>query len=179
MALKTIRQKDEAAYARLTAQAKGCKTRLDKLTTLDRDSHQDSGQDDILRLAQGNCTFNRDADGRGIAIVNCESHREVYYVDGSGFNEWLRSAYYAVYKRGIGDMQFATAIGTLSAIGKHQGSQQEVHLRCAKQGDAYYIDLCDDKWRAIRAALTHDPAESDAFAGTARFRRRGGQLGVG
>jgi hypothetical protein len=34
--------------------------------------------------------------------------------------------------------------------------------------------------RATRnTALTHDPAESDAFAGTARFRRRGGQMGVG
>ena len=29
------------------------------------------------------------------------------------------------------------------------------------------------------AALTHDPAESTALAGYARFRRRGGQMGVG
>ena len=35
------------------------------------------------------------------------------------------------------------------------------------------------KTPADTAALTHDPAESDPFAGTARFRRRGGQLGVG
>lgn len=149
-ALKTIRQKDEATYARLTAQARGCKTRLDKLTALDRDSHQDSAQDDILRLAQSNCTFNRDADGRCIAIVNNESHREVYYVDGSGFDDWLRSAYFAAYRRGISDMQLATAIATLSAIGKHQGSEQEVYMRCARLGEAYYIDLCDGKWRAIR-----------------------------
>jgi len=149
-ALKTIRQKDEAAYARLCAQAKGCKTQLDKLTAPERESRQDNAQDEILQVAQSSCTFNHDADGRCIAIIAGETHREVYYVDGSGFNEWLRSAYFSAYRKGIGDLAISTALSTLSAIGKHQGTEQKVHMRCAKYGDAYFIDLCDDKWRAIR-----------------------------
>lgn len=149
-ALKTIRQKDEATYARLCAKATGCKTRLDKLTTPDRDTRQDSAHDEILQVAQNNCTFNHDKDGRCVAIVNSESHREVYYVDGTGFNDWLRAAYFSAHKKGISDLALSTALSTLSAIGKHQGAEQEVHMRCAKSGAAYLIDLCDDKWRAIR-----------------------------
>jgi hypothetical protein len=149
-ALKTIRQKDEAAYTRLCAQAKGCMTKLDKLTAPERESRQDNVQDEILQVAQNSCTFNHDADGRCIAIIAGETHREVYYVDGSGFNDWLRAAYFSAHKKGIGDLAISTALSTLSAIGKHQGAEQKVHMRCAKSGNAYFIDLCDDKWRAIR-----------------------------
>lgn len=149
-ALKTIRQKDEAAYARLCAQAKGCVTKLDKLTAPERESRQDNVQDEILQVAQNSCTFNHDADGRCIAIIAGETHREVYYVDGSGFNDWLRAAYFSAHKKGIGDLALSTAISTLSAVGKYQGAEQKVHTRCAKSGNAYFIDLCDDKWRAIR-----------------------------
>ena len=68
-ALKVIRQKDEAAYVRLTAQAKGCKTRLDKLTAPERDSHQDNTQDMILSIARNGCTLGHDADGRGLSFL--------------------------------------------------------------------------------------------------------------
>jgi len=62
----------------------------------------------------------------------------------------LRAAYFSAHKKGIGDIALATAVSTLTAIAKHQGTEQQVNVRCAKLGDAYYIDLCDDKWRAIR-----------------------------
>lgn len=149
-ALKAIRQKSEAAYVRFVDRAKGCKTRLDRLTSLERDSRQDNPHDDILQVAQSNCTFNHDKDGRCVAIITVESHREVYYVDSAGFNEWLRAACFAAYKKGISDLAMSTAVSTLAAIGKHQGAEQEVHLRCAKFGNAYFIDRCDDQWGSIR-----------------------------
>ncbi len=80
-ALKVIRQKDEAAYARLVARATGCKTRLDKLTAPERDSHQDNNNDLILQVAQTACQYHHDADGRGVAIIETEGRREVHIVD--------------------------------------------------------------------------------------------------
>ena len=83
-ALKVIRQKDEAAYARLVARATGCKTRLDKLTAPERDSHQDNNQDLILQVAQTACQYHHDGDGQGVAVIETGGHREVHLVDGLG-----------------------------------------------------------------------------------------------
>ena len=149
-ALKVIRQKDEAAYVRLTAQAKGCKTRLDKLTAPERDSHQDSTQDMILSIARNGSTLGHDADGRGIAVIETGDHREVWYIDSLGFKEWLRAAFYRAHHTGIPELAMSTAISTLAAIAKHDGSEMKVHVRAAKVGDVYFVDLCDDGWRVIR-----------------------------
>jgi hypothetical protein len=149
-ALKAIRQKDEAAYARFVSRAKKCKTRLDKLTAPERDSHQDNNQDLILQAAQANCQFHHDADGRGVAIIEIDGHREVHLVDSQSFKKWLRAAVFKAHRMGIPDQAMNTAIATLNAIGNHDGNQVDVHLRCAKLGDAYFVDLCDSAWRVVR-----------------------------
>lgn len=149
-ALKVIRQKEEAAYVRLTAQAKGCKTRLDKLTAPERDSHQDSTQDMILSIARNGSTLGHDADGRGISVIETGDHREVWYIDSHGFKEWLRAAFYRAHRTGIPELAMSTAISTLAAIAKHDGNEMKVHVRAAKVGDVYFVDLCDDDWRVIR-----------------------------
>jgi len=149
-ALKVIRRKDEAAYTRLVARATGCKTRLDRLAALERDSHQDSNQDLILQVAQTACQYHHDGDGQGVAVIETDGHREVHLVDGQGFKKWLRAAVYKPHRMGIPDQAMNTALATLNAIGNHEGDQIAVHQRCAKVGNAYFIDCCDDAWRVIR-----------------------------
>ena len=149
-ALRAIRRKAEATYIRLCASAKGHKTRLDELTKPERDGRDENTQDHILGVARQHCKFHHDANGRGIAIINTTSHREIWFIDSSGFQDWLRSAYYCQQKQGIPETAMGTAIATLAALGKHEGDEQVVHMRCAKAGDAYFIDLCDDEWRVIR-----------------------------
>ena len=149
-ALKIVRQKEEAAYVRLTAQAKGCKTRLDKLTAPERDNHQDNMQDMILSIARNGSTLGHDADGCGISVIETGDHREVWYIDSHGFKEWLRAAFYRAHRTGVPELAMSTAISTLAAIAKHDGSEMQVHVRAAKVGDVYFVDLCDDGWRVIR-----------------------------
>lgn len=149
-ALRAIREKDEAAYARLCAKAKGHKTKLDKLTTPERDAHDQGIVTQTIAIAKRHCIFGHDADGRGIAIIDQDDIRQIWYVDSPGFHDWMRAAYFAETQSGISEMMLSTAIATLAAIGKYQGSEHAVYLRCAKHGDAYYIDLCDDHWRAIK-----------------------------
>ncbi|MBL8452333.1 MAG: hypothetical protein JNK97_06260 [Zoogloea sp.] len=43
-----------------------------------------------------------------------------------------------------------TTIATLKALGTFKGAEVEVHRRVAKHDGAYWIDLCDDQWRAIK-----------------------------
>jgi len=147
-ALKAIRQKSEAAYTRLIVKAKGCKTTLDKLTAPDRDD-DGHAQDNIVNLVKDRSQLGHDPDGQGLAIINGKP-RQVYYINGSGFQAWLRALVYEQTKSGISDTTLTTILATLSAIGMHDGSEIQVHVRCARHGDAYYIDLCNDQWSAIR-----------------------------
>lgn len=149
-ALKVIRQKDEAAYARFVSRAKKCKTRLDKLTAPERDNHQDSNQDLILQVAQADCQFHHDAEGRGVAVIAASGHREVHLIDSQSFKKWLRAAVFKAHRMGIPDQAMNTAIATLNAIGNHEGNLVDVHVRCAKLGNAYFVDLCDEAWRVVR-----------------------------
>lgn len=149
-ALATIRQKDELAYTRLTMRANGHKTRLDKLTKPERETFDDSNRDRIIQIVQDQCRLGHDPDGRGVAIIDGEKSRQVWYFDGPGFKDWLLAAYFDATNSGVGDMALDTSIATLSAIGKHRGEEMDVHIRAAQHGAAYYLDLCNDAWQAIR-----------------------------
>ncbi len=150
-ALRVIRRKSEAEYARLTANMKGQRTRLDKMTKGEgQAAQQDNAQDLILSIARENASYAHTADGAGVALIEIDGRREVHLLQSSGFDRWLRGQVYAAHKVGIPDQAMKTAIATLGAVGTFEGTEVETHLRCAKQGDAYYIDLCDDGWRAVR-----------------------------
>jgi hypothetical protein len=149
-ALKMIRQKDELAYTRLVLKADGHMTRLDKLTRSEREGFDPSIQDRLLQIIQQRCTLGHDADGRGVAIIEDSGVRQVWYVDSPGFRDWALAAYFGETHAGINPTSLDAAMATAAAIGKHQGNEMQVHIRCAQHGDAYYLDLCDDAWRAIR-----------------------------
>jgi len=150
-ALRVIRRKSEAEYARLIANVKGQRTRLDKLTKGEGEQH-DSPQDMVLAVARQHATYAHTAEGAGVALIEIEGRQEVHMLNSTGFDRWLRGQVYAAHKVGIPDQAMKTAIATLGAVGAFEGPEVQTHLRCAKQGDAYYLDLCDDGWRAARIA---------------------------
>lgn len=159
-ALRTIRQKDEAAYERLTAKASGHKTRLDKLTRPNRDGHDDSAAGQLIKIAKESCRFAHNADGRGVAIIEEGASRQVWFINSPDFGDWLRATYFQKTESGITDLALGTAVCTLAAIGKHAGDEVEVHMRCARHGDYYYIDLCDPGWSVVRIGKTGWSVES-------------------
>lgn len=148
-AARQLRASDELAYLRLMTRADGCKTRMDKLTAPERDTREPNAHDRVIDVAKSKCLLHHDANGRGVAVTTTGGIRQVWYLDGSGFADWLRAEYFDQYETGISDPVMSTAIGTLSAIAKHKGEEVEVHLRCARHGDAYYIDLCNSRWEAV------------------------------
>jgi len=150
-ALRVIRRKSEAEYARLIANVKGQRTRLDKLTKGEGEQ-PDSPQDMVLAVARQHATYAHTAEGAGVALIEIEGRQEVHLLNSSGFDRWLRGQVYAGHKVGIPDQAMKTAIATLGAVGTFEGPEVQTHLRCAKQGNAYYLDLCDDGWRAVRIA---------------------------
>lgn len=150
-ALRVIRRKSEAEYARLIANVKGQRTRLDRLTRGDgQTSHQDTTQDLILSIARENASYAHTAEGAGVALIEIDGRREVHLLQSSFFDRWLRGGMYAAHKVGIPDQAMKTAIATLGAVGTFEGPEVSTHLRCAKLDGAYYLDLCDERWRVVR-----------------------------
>lgn len=149
-AFKTIRQKDDLAYTRLAMKAEGHMTRLDKLTRPEREGNDNSVPDRIIQVVKERCTLGHDADGRAVAVIDDGHVRQAWHVDGHGFQEWLRAAYFEVTQEGICTNALETATATIAAIGRHKGDEVTVSVRCARHGAAYFIDLCDEAWRAIR-----------------------------
>ena len=150
-ALRVIRRKSEAEYTRLTANVKGQRTRLDKLTRGEGEQ-PDSPQDMVLAVARQHATYAHTAEGAGVALIEIEGRQEVHMLNSAGFDRWLRGQVYGAHKVGIPDQAMKTAIATLGAVGTFEGPEVQTHLRCAKRGDAYYLDLCDDGWKAVRIA---------------------------
>ena len=73
-ALRVIRRKSEAEYARLIANVKGQRTRLDKLTKGEGEQH-DSPQDMVLAVARQHATYAHTAEGAGVALIEIEGRR--------------------------------------------------------------------------------------------------------
>lgn len=153
-AFKVIRAKDPLAYARYKAGAHGCKTILDKLTTIERDTQDQSNADIFIAKVSNACTLGHDADGRGIAIVDDNDIQMSWYTNSAGYSDWLRAKYYDDFQKGISDQLLTTVINTLGAIGKFKGKQYCLHLRCASHQDAFYIDLCNDEWQVVKIDAT-------------------------
>ncbi|MBL0283462.1 MAG: hypothetical protein IPQ01_05885 [Zoogloea sp.] len=153
-ALRIIRRKSGAEYERLVANMKGQRTRLDKLTKGEGSGQhqQDTSTDMILSVAREHATFAHNAEGAGIALIEAGGHREVHMLNSPGFERWLRGQVYAAHKVGIPDQALKTALATLTAIGTFEGLEIETHMRCVKHEGAYFLDLCNDDWQAVRIA---------------------------
>lgn len=153
-ALRVIRRKSGAEYERLVANMKGQRTRLDKLTKGEGSGQhqQDTSTDMILSVAREHATFAHNAEGAGIALIEAGGHREVHMLNSPGFERWLRGQVYAAHKVGISDQALKTALATLTAIGTFEGLEIETHMRCVKHEGAYFLDLCNDDWQAVRIA---------------------------
>lgn len=147
-ALTTIRRKDEAEYTRLTAAAKGLRTRLDKLTKPHGSGSKQAP--DIVAIARQAATFAHTENEEGVAIIERGTHREVHLVQSQSFRRWLSGQVYQATRQGIPEMAMTTTLATLTAIGAYDGERVTLHTRCAKHEDAYYFDLCNDTWQALR-----------------------------
>ncbi len=74
-------------------------------------------------------------------------------IDGRSFKDWLVSNFYTVEAKAPREQAIREALSTLSGIGRFQGEQQEVWIRVAAHGGAYYLDLAEPgQSRAVRIA---------------------------
>ena len=155
-AFAILKATDLPSYLRLRHAAKktnrDCSvTVLDKLVRDELPGSDDdaSALDELVALARAQCQLHHDADRNAVAVIPMPTRREVWRVYSSGFEEWLRAAYWRAKEMGVPETTMKSALATLAAAGINDGDEIEVHVRAARCDDGYLIDLADEQWQAI------------------------------
>lgn len=155
-AFSILKATDLPTYLRLRNAAKKANrdcsvTVLDKLVRAELPGSDDdaSALDELVALARAQCQLHHDADRNAVAVIPMPSRREVWRVYSSGFEDWLRAAYWRAKEMGVPETTMKSALATLAAAGINDGDEIEVHVRAARCDDGYLIDLADEQWQAI------------------------------
>ena len=160
-ALRQIRAEDPVEYQRLRIDLKQANPNvglgaLDELTggvQANGSAGNDSMATKLTNLAIDRCELWHDEDGNSYASfqqdVNGVAHRENWSINSQGFSEWLSQQAY----RNLGSASSKDAIATtqnvLAGIAKFDGEQYKPARRVSKTDDGYWLDLCDEEWRAV------------------------------
>jgi len=155
-AFSILKATDMPGYLRLRHAAKvanrDCSiTVLDKLV---RDELPGGGDDpsvldELVDLARSQCQLTHDADRNAVAVIPMPGRQEVWRVYSTGYEEWLRAAYWRAKEAGVPETTMKSALATIAAAAINDGDEVEIHLRAAREGDCYYLDLCDEHWRVV------------------------------
>ena len=192
-AFTVLHTTDLPSFLRLRHKAKeankGCRiVELDKAVqqALPGGGEEPSVLDELIALARNRCQLKHDADRNALAVIPRPGRQEVWHVHSTGFEEWLRTAYWRARESGVADTTMKAALATIAAAGINDGEAVAVHVRAAKDEQGYLIDLCDESWRVVRVTprgwqvLDHPPAY---FTRTQSMRplpepRRGGDIAL-
>ena len=117
------------------------------------ESMQGSQANVLIELALNDCELFHDPEGECYASFCARhgggSHRETHKLKSSGFRLWLLHAYFRNTSGAPNSNAMSTAVSTLQAHARYDGTERKVFVRTAACGDKTYIDLCDNRWRAI------------------------------
>jgi hypothetical protein len=108
----------------------------------------------LVELAAAHCELFTDSQGEAYAAIpvahtEAEAHRETHRIRSRGFSRWLRLRFYAERGGSPSSEGMSSALKTIEAKAHYDRVRHEVFLRSANLGDRVYVDLCDDRWRAI------------------------------
>lgn len=97
-------------------------------------------------------------------------HFETHRLDTNLFKNYLVRLFYNEHHRPPSKQALQDALLQLEAQARFDGSRRVVHLRVAAEGEAIFIDLCDEEWRVVRVTA-EKWSVIDAKDSPVRFRR--------
>ena len=127
-AFSILRATDLPNYLRLRHKAKeankGCLvTELDKAVqqSLPGGGDEPSALDELVALARNQCQLKHDADRNAVAIIPMPGRQEIWRVYSTGYEEWLRTAYWRAKEAGVPETTMKSALATIAAAGINDG----------------------------------------------------------
>jgi hypothetical protein len=88
-------------------------------------------------------------DGTAHAMITVDGVRQTWPLKSKQFKLWLIYSYLRQTGRAPNSDSICQAALTLNAIAMFEGEKRDVYLRRAEHDGKIYLDLCDDRWRAI------------------------------
>jgi hypothetical protein len=152
--LATLKKADRAAYEALRARLKKAGCRVTALDEAIAEECGDAGgrgpkQSDILiYLAQVADLF-RAPDGIGFADLDINGHRETWPIRAKGFRRWLARRYFEATSGAPSSEALQSALNVIEAKAHFDAPERVVHVRVAGLDGKLYLDLGDERWRAV------------------------------
>jgi hypothetical protein len=126
----------------------------------------------LFAIAEDRPLF-RAVDGETFVTFTVNGHEEFWPVKASRFRKWLLHNYRKRYGDTPQKEGLNSVIELLDAKASFDAELVTVSIRVGLYGDAIYLDLCDDAWRAIRVDANGWHVVSSP---PVRFRRSKGML---
>jgi len=105
------------------------------------------------------------------AVIDVGDHHEVLSVRTLSFRRWLAKAFWQETGSAPGSQAVQDAIDVLSARATFDGPDEKVHVRIAGDDMTVWVDLCNEKWEAVKiTARGWEVIQNPPV----RFRRRRG-----
>jgi hypothetical protein len=114
-------------------------------------------------------------DNETYAAVQFPSHREIWRLKDKEFKQWLAKQYYDKCGKVPASRAMNDAFTVLEGEALFKGPQHDVFVRIARLGNAIYLDLGDQFWRAVKITRS---GWSVVRRPKARFRRPRGMLAL-
>jgi hypothetical protein len=91
----------------------------------------------------------RTPDDEPHATIERDGHLETHRLKSSSFRDYLKSRHFQETGKAPSAQATQDALDTLAGFAYESGIRHETHLRISSTADAVYLDLGDDKWRAV------------------------------
>ena len=160
-AIKVIRDaRDKSLWLKLKARLQAAKPKGVNMSDIASATRPAGDRDDgnvadaLVALAQERAELFHDPAGACFATLTSPPHA-TYRIDTPGWSEWLSYSHYAKTKadtgmgRAASDQALRTARTVILGLAKNEGPERDAYLRAARSGEAYYLDLGDEDWRAV------------------------------
>jgi hypothetical protein len=89
------------------------------------------------------------ADGDGFAVMMVDGHKETWLLRSKGFKRWLQRKYFERYEKAPGSQAVQDALGVIEGKAIYDGPERRIFVRVGENDGKIYLDLADDKWRAV------------------------------
>jgi hypothetical protein len=114
-------------------------------------------------------------DGVGFADLKIKGHRETWPIRSKGFNRWLGRTFFEATQGAPSSEAMQSVLNLVEAKAHFDSPERAVHVRVGGLADCIYLDLGDEKWRAVEINTSGWQVIDTP---PVRFRRPAGMLGL-
>jgi hypothetical protein len=109
--------------------------------------------DILIGLAQTAELFHA-ADGTGFADLDISGHRETHPIRAKGFKRWLARCFFEETGGAPSSEALQSALNVIEAKAHFDAPERVVFVRVGGLDGKLYLDLGDEKWRAVEIDTT-------------------------